>query len=478
MKDLLDPHRRWIGRRRRAGQNQSDAPPVAIDDSLTLPRTAGPVSVTVLANDIDPEGQPLTLISANAALGTAVAEADGTITYTPPAGTPPGVVQFDTVVYEIADALDQRDTGQIDVIIDGADLQVNVTGENTLAVIADTGAIEIGVTAPSEFAGTWTFTVSDLANGPVNLVPPTISGTAAEGQVLTAAEGLWVGDTWAAPATQSWQWRRAGVDIAGATGASYTVEAGDIGPGLSVAETLSDGFGARVRTSAAVGAAFTPAADAALLGWWDAADATTITASAGSVSAWADKAGGAALLQSFGPDQPATGTRLLNGLNVLDFDGGDFMEVARSLPVSGDVAFHAVLVIDATSNAFDALLSVDATNDFQLDANNAVQFDGRLNTAGTGTPVVLSGGPFAGPVLLSILFDAQATATAEVFVGGVSRAVTGYTVPIDSAVSLLLMSNRSKNARAEGAVGELVITGDLTTRTSYQSYLSAKWGVS
>ena len=66
---------------------------------------------------------------------------------------------------------------------------------NDTEVIADTGAIDITVTAPAEFAGTWSFTVADLAAGPVNLVPPAISGTAAAGQVLSAADGLWASDT-------------------------------------------------------------------------------------------------------------------------------------------------------------------------------------------------------------------------------------------------------------------------------------------
>ena len=82
MKDILDAHGRWLGRRWKRTAQQGNLAPIAVDDSLTVPRTAGPTVVTVLANDVDPEGQPLSLISAYAALGTAVANGDGTVTET------------------------------------------------------------------------------------------------------------------------------------------------------------------------------------------------------------------------------------------------------------------------------------------------------------------------------------------------------------------------------------------------------------
>ena len=66
-----------------------------------------------------------------------------------------------------------------------------------------------------------------------------------------------------------------------------------------------------------------------------------------------------------------TGMRTLNDGNVLDFDGTAFLERAEAEPASGDVAFHMALVIDSTANAFEAVLAVDATNDFQIDANDA-----------------------------------------------------------------------------------------------------------
>ena len=75
-------------------------------------------------------------------------------------------------------------------------------------------------------------------------------------------------------------------------------------------------------------------------------DAATITAAGGSVSLWSDKAGSFDLAQSFGPEQPQTGIRALNGLNVLDFGGSERMLTTITLPASGDVAFHAALIVE------------------------------------------------------------------------------------------------------------------------------------
>lgn len=147
------------------------------------------------------------------------------------------------------------------------------------------------------------------------------------------------------------------------------------------------------------------------------------------------------------------------------------------LPASGDVAFHAALLIDGTASAFAALLSIEAANDFQIDAGSDTVFDGRLNMAGIGPSVTLTGGPFAGALVLSAVFDRTGAATAEVHVANQLRGSTGYTAPIDSAAALHLMSNRSLNANIDGAVAELIVTGDASNRADHHAYLAAKWGL-
>lgn len=477
MKDLLDPWGLWLVRPGTGDLQQGNLAPVAVDDSLSVPRTSGPVVVAVLDNDADPEGAALTLVSAYAALGTASANPDGTVTYTPPVGVPPGAVEYDTVVYEIADPLDQRDTGQINVTIEGPDLQINVTPTNTLVVIADASPVDLTISDPPEFAGTYSFDVANLATGPVSLVAPQIAGTPATNETLSAIGGLWAHDTSAVPVTQSWQWQRGGSDIPGETSAAYTMQAEDHGPGIAVVETRADQNGSRSAASTPLALGFVPGDDTGLLGWWDANDTATITADGtGKVSSWADKAGGNALIPTVTSRAPFSGLRSLNGMNAIDFNGTQFLEAARSFPADGDFAFHVALAIDSVASAFEALFAVDAVNDFQIDANTATQFDGRLNLTGMGPSVAFSGGPFSGALILSAVFDFT-QAKAEVFVSGSLRATTAYTVKLETSAALHLMTNRSKNVWFNGAVAEVILSGDVTNRADHHAYLATKWGL-
>jgi len=475
MKDILDLADTWMGSPPGGFSSINNKAPVAFDDSLTIVKDSGATSVTVLANDFDPEGEPISLVSASAALGTAVAETDDTVTYTPP----PGLTGFDTVVYEVADDQGLTRQAQINVTIIEPQLSIDMSPENTLVVTAETGQVEITVTAPSAFAGTWMVDTGDLLGGPINLVPPAITGLVSEGEVLTAEGGLWIYDTGSGLPVQGWQWRRGGAVIPGATGMTYTVTAADVGgSGLTVGQTLTDGFGQREALSGVVGAGFQPGDDTSLIGWWDADDDTTITESGGAVSSWANKAGGDPLLQTLGARQPETGTRALNGRNVLDFDGDDLLEMALTLPGSGDVAFHFVLEIDSASSEYAAIFGVDGAQDFQIDANNPSQFDGRLNPGliGSGTP--LSGGPFSGPLIISAVFDRTGSGEAEIYISNALRGTMTYGASISSAVTFLVMTNRSKNAWVSGSVGEIIVTGDVGNRADHHGYLSTKWGLS
>ena len=472
MRDIFDPQDLWIGAPPLAFSN-SDKRPVTLDDTISVTLDSGPVSIDVLANDFDPEGQALSLTSASAALGTAQVETGNTVTYTPP----PGISGFDTVVYLVSDVLGQQSSGQINVTILEPQLSIETTGANTLVVHAATGQIDITITTPALFAGSYQVDTNALLSGPVNLVPPAISGTVATGETLSATEGLWVYELSAGAPVQSWQWQRAGAAISGATQATYVVQANDVGQGVSVLAIQSDTGGQRFAESNVLGATFQPSDDSNLIGWWEADDAATLTASGGIVSSWSNKAGGAAITQTYGPERPLTGTRTLNGRNVLDFDGSQMMESALSVPASGDIAFHVALVVDEVDNAFAAVLAADGGNDFQIDANDAGQFDGRLNATGIGSSVSLSGGPFAGAMILSAVFDRTGTATAEIYIGNTVRGQTAYIQSIDPSVVMTLMGNRSQNASIDGAIAEVIVTGDVSNRVLHHTYLSDKWGL-
>lgn len=132
------------------------------------------------------------------------------------------------------------------VVIAGA------TGRTYTVVVADVGA-KLAVTVTGSLAGTDPVSATSeptarIAAGTLAGVVPTISGTAAIGSTLTAATGTWT----PAPVTLTYQWRREGSPIAGATGRTYAVGPADGGAKLSVSVTgAKPGYATLTQTSTA-----------------------------------------------------------------------------------------------------------------------------------------------------------------------------------------------------------------------------------
>jgi hypothetical protein len=88
---------------------------------------------------------------------------------------------------------------------------------------------------------------------PANTVPPSIGGSATEGETLSASAGTWTGG----PTSYAYQWQdcnAAGescVSIAGATSSSRQLVAGDVGHTLRVVVTASNAGGSAKASSAA-----------------------------------------------------------------------------------------------------------------------------------------------------------------------------------------------------------------------------------
>jgi hypothetical protein len=92
---------------------------------------------------------------------------------------------------------------------------------------------------------------SAVVKGTFTATPkPTITGTAKVGVALTAVPGTWAPSTGAAPITFTYQWKREGTNITGATAATYTPVAADLGKPISVSVTgAKTGFNSDTQTS-------------------------------------------------------------------------------------------------------------------------------------------------------------------------------------------------------------------------------------
>lgn len=99
-------------------------------------------------------------------------------------------------------------------------------------------------------------TAAQAQYAPSNTGAPTISGTAQEGQTLTANTGTWSSSS---NVTYSYQWQRcnssgaACVDVSGATSQQYAVVAADVGNKLRVVVTATNTDGSSRANSATTG---------------------------------------------------------------------------------------------------------------------------------------------------------------------------------------------------------------------------------
>lgn len=140
------------------------------------------------------------------------------------------------------------------------------------------------------------------AGASVNIVAPVVTGTGYVGYTLTCTTGAWTGSPF--PAI-TYQWQRSGVDIALATASTYVMTLADEGLPIRCVVTATNAFGATAANSNAIEQWVPTDLGAALWGWFDAEDSTTITIATG-ISQWNDKSAALDhLSQATGARQPA-----------------------------------------------------------------------------------------------------------------------------------------------------------------------------
>ena len=119
------------------------------------------------------------------------------------------------------------------------------TGSTYTLVQADVGFAITVVASYTDLQGTAESVTSAATTAVVNVNDPrtgsvTISGTATQGQTLTVSNTLADLD---GMGTVSYQWRRGGADIAGATGSTYTLVQADVGRNITVFASYTDLLG-------------------------------------------------------------------------------------------------------------------------------------------------------------------------------------------------------------------------------------------
>jgi subtilisin family serine protease len=236
--------------------------PVSVPDGASLARFSliavdKTADLDLVVYQLDAEGVPI--VGWQSATGAADEQVD---IWSPEAGDYLVVAQVysGTTAFDVRTASVVPGSGEGGFAVDPAELD-GVQGEPATFTASWSGLAPL-----SEYVGLVTYgdtgeaTVVSVSSGeapepeaPVNVVAPTISGTPAVGKKLTASPGEW--DT--EGLTYAYQWQSNGVDIAGATSATYTVKRADQGKTLSVVVTATgEGIPAGTASSAGVTVAF------------------------------------------------------------------------------------------------------------------------------------------------------------------------------------------------------------------------------
>jgi hypothetical protein len=217
-------------------------------------------------------------------------------------------------------------------------------------------------------------------------------------------------------------------------------------------------------------------------GWYDADDASTITESGGLVSQWDDKSGNNNhVTQGSASNQPTTGTRTINSLNALDFDGDQISTNNSVMSGNPDITIATVIIYDRNvgaaadravqlgngSGATVAITGGAAGYSFRFDNGSAV-----YGATSLATPIIQVGVRAAGS-------DYQSS---QMFINGTESSRTsgsGDTNTPNIGAGLSLGSGLNGNNKIDGVIGETIIVEDstLATRQKIEGYLAWKWGL-
>ncbi|GAA3949010.1 Ig-like domain-containing protein [Allohahella marinimesophila] len=155
--------------------------PVAVDDAAVTDENTA-VTVDVLANDTDPDGDALTVSSASAANGTVVINADGSLTYTPDAD----FTGEDSILYTITDGNGGSSEASVAVTVNDTNA-LPVAVDDSASVQEEAGLSQIGNALLNDLAGDGTMIIS-MVNGDALNVGASVAGSNG-GLFVMAADG-------------------------------------------------------------------------------------------------------------------------------------------------------------------------------------------------------------------------------------------------------------------------------------------------
>lgn len=242
---------------------------------------------------------------------------------------------------------------------------------------------------------------------------------------------------------------------------------------------LSTAYDIGNRLSAAGGGGFSPGDLGNLALWLDASDVSTI----GAVSQWDDKSGNDNhATQGVGANQPVTGIRTQNSLNVIDFDGSSqYLELPSGvygIP-NAENTIYIVYASDDDTRGSQRLVSMTESGGTRYYIEADLDNDRlRMINNTTFSAVIVSAADDTNPHIVGFSFNG--TDTLSPFVDGTDY--TSGSGAAESGIDAATIGARASGSELlDGIICEICIfteAHDSTKKSQMFSYFTAKWGLS
>ena len=150
---------------------------------------------------------------------------------------------------------------------------------------------------------------------------------------------------------------------------------------------------------------------------------------------------------------------------------------ASSVPVNanGNLCVGILARADVVSNAADSIISIDATNDFQFDANNASGFLGEV-TNGVGSNPEYGTDDVGNITFWWIEFNYTA-GTITLFRNGTQvDQATDYTGDkLSASQTLITMADSAVGQFLDGSHGRIIVTDNMTDELRQKATAAVMW---
>jgi len=211
------------------------------------------------------------------------------------------------------------------------------------------------------------------AAAPTNTVAPAVTGTSQVGQVLTTDNGTWTGS----PTGYTYQWKRGGVSIGGATSSTYTLVNADASSNVTCVVTATNAGGSTAATSNSVSVTMSLPAQANLIGHWDTTD-LAVVADGTAVTSWTDRVNAQVLTN--GTAAPTYKNNAVGTKPSLSFNGTTQYLTGAASQVMTAVAAKNVTIMVVITNA------QTSTSGFVASTTISTGLNWRHNGSSAGAP--------------------------------------------------------------------------------------------